>query len=1376
MQISRHSFVLILLATFNLQAGSDGYDRWLAQREALRQDARVARYYTFEDVKDSKSEVKDIKGSGADLLFVPYRDGDKNIDDLEVIEGRVEGKKAVRLDRGYYQGPVFDITNRQFTLSLWFRRQGAGSLESGSKVDEGSIVSAGGWERGWRIATVYDDFNTLRFCLGKAGGCEKAMSDMSIPDNMWQYLAATWDGKEMLVYLNGTLVGKREYAGSYTPAAGKDYLKIGNAGDGTGSVVLDIDEVTIYNRVLSRKDLTGLGRGINPAREILKVADKHVEKGDYESARREYEKLKDMQSVLYGRETGLFNMAESYRLEKNYAAAHRIYGEILSLPGLTLNNRIYGLSRQAALYIEQKDYRSARQLYGEIVKAKGVSGNQVFRAEILEGDSYCLEKRYKQARSVYLRLLKEQESSSYPHENCRLELADRLEALEGLKDGQEAKSAQQKRAEWVNTPNYGIYVSLEGKDSNSGTKERPFATIRRAQEEIREIKKGRGMPEGGIAVFLRGGKYFITESIIFGEEDSGTESAPVVYRSYPGEEARIIGGRELKNFKPLEDPDIKGRLPAEAKDKVWVSNLREAGITEYGNLINRGHGYDFDQTGAMELFYNTRPMQLARWPDEGWVFTKLVTPEGDGGSGETVYQKGRFRYSEERPERWKEEKNIWTVGYFASPWDKVHTQVIDIDKENRVAYLAQDVRQYPGYTSYSLPVRDKKPYYFYNILGEISKPGEFYVDRETGKLYFYPPGEIKGSEIIVSTLSTPAVELREASNMVLFGLTIEGTWKTAIMLNGGRNNLIAGSVIRNTGQYAVSIKEGWQNGVAGCDIYDVGEGGIRITGGDWRKLIPGGHYVENNHIHRFNRFDGGYRSAVRVEGIGQRVSHNLISDSSHNAIYLDFNNHVIEYNEIYDVVSEAKDAGAIYIYGEPKYLANRGNIFRYNFIHHITEHSSAVPYVNPGITGIYIDALNAGMTIVGNIIYRNTGTGIFTHGQDTRVENNIFVDNRLSMNQGNRNYLLRNPGRIKQLEQNVLNIVKYRQPPWATSYPQLRNLIKGGYQTWPKNPAWPRDVFIVRNINTGGQFLKITDELYEDNTIRDNIDGCDPLFVDAENLDFRIRPGSPVYGIAPFEPVPFEEIGLYKDPLRASWPVKKPAAGKYYKPDKMEMLPPERGRFDAIAPVVKTMSYEVKKRVFPITIDGKLGKEEWAGLDKNKAMVSERSVSGKDISAGKSYAWMLYDDRNIYIAVENMDVKNTEKAGITRLFNEIDVEGIYDRHAWWWQRNIDTGPVYIFSGYAGGRFEIMNNFRMPRKILEYLKRVVEYRASMINSENSHWTAEWKIPLAALNIDAVVPDRLRFNIGGPKKDGWFNWNPTGASAWRLDNAGILKFIK
>ena len=1392
-RVMRYFFILLIIAVLNLNAESQGYKEWLAYRELLRQDSSVVRYYTFEDVKDSKSRVADLKNSGNNLVFVPLREGGQTLDDLKLVDGRFPEKKAVRLDRGWYQGPAFYIEGKQFTLSCWFRRQGPGSIASASKADEGAIISVAGWDRGWRIATVYDDSNTLRFCLGQPGGCEKVMSDIAISDNSWHHLGVTWDGKKMLIYFNGTVVGKREYSGRYTPSRSGDVLKLGYAGGAVGSVVLDIDEVVIYNTSLTGQEVRKLGRIVSPANEILGIADNCIKSGDYNGARKEYGKLKGMKSVEYGREIALFNIAESYRLEKDYASAHKTYREIFSLPDLTVYYRIYGLFRQAEVYLEQKDYNNARKLYADIAKTEGAPENHIFNAQLYTGDTYRQERQYTQARNIYVRLLKQQDASSHPHDNYRLELADRLGVLEGLADGQEEKSQRQKRLAWVNSPKEAMYVSLQGNDNNSGTKERPFATIKRAQEEVRKIKAAKGIPRGGIAVYLRGGKYFIDGSIVFeGEQDSGTAESPVVYRSYPGEDVRIIGGKQITGFKPLADPEILRRLPEESRKKVWVADLKEAGINDYGSLQSRGGSFAHNPA-AMELFFNGKPMNLARWPNEGWLqVTDLVDPEGDGKYLGANVQKGRFKYSGDRPKRWTEEKDIWAAGYFNVVWNRIHARVVDIDTESRIVNLAPDLR---GVIGTPISVKKDWPYYFYNVLGELTLPEEFYIDRDTGKLYFYPPDKPVSSEIIVSTLNAPVMEMLDVSNLVLFGLTVECTWRNAIEMKGSRNNLIAGCTIRNTGQYAVVVDGGWRNGVVGCDIYDTGEGGITFTGGNREKLIPSGHYAENNHIQRFNRFDGGYRPALKLTGIGNRVSHNLISDSPHQAIMHNYNNNIIEFNEIYDVVHEAADAGAIYIYGEPRYMLSRGTVTRYNFIHHFTKYSSPVrDLTTHPVIALYNDALNAGMSMIGNIIYMNTSWGGTVNGPDYRLENNIYVDTMEPVYLAHGGRILSSRQKIvsawgfsgiRRWEYDFLEPVNFKQPPWSIRYPQLRDIFK-----LETDLGFPRNTVIERNISAGEsqRFLTISSPRSEEipgaNTIRDNVEVHDPLFVNPEQLDFRLRTGSPVYGMMGFDPIPFEKIGVYEDPLRASWPVKRSAAGKYYAPEGMEILPAERVAVGPLPFTVELVEYGIKRKTSGIKIDGRLEKEEWAGLDRSKAMVIEKIIwphTDKYKKGDRSYVWMSYDDEYLYIGVENMpnpftpDMPESEKH-LSRIHNELVIEGVYGERTWWWQGEIDTGPVYIFSGHSNGRFEVNNNFRMPLKVLKSLIASVGYKAVMINEEDCHWTAEWKIPLAALNINLQDKSVLRFNMGGPKRGGWFAWVPTGGSMWRLDNGGSIKFIK
>ncbi|MCK9266933.1 hypothetical protein M0P98_08730, partial [bacterium] len=280
-------------------------------------------------------------------------------------------------------------------------------------------------------------------------------------------------------------------------------LKLAGTEDETKLILSHIEETDKTEKISTTTE---------KAKTIFKKADDFIKQGKYREALIEYQSIKDTSGIDYMKEISLCNIAKIYRLNKNFANAHKTYNEFLGLPGLTDFYRIYGLFEQAETYLEQKNYVRARQLYALIIKTAGIQKHHVFRATLYTGDSYRQEKKHSQARKIYEELFRQQETSHYPHEGYRLDLRSRLEEIDGLPDGAVEKSLREKRIEWVNRPKYGIYVSLKGSDKNSGTKKKPFASINRAQEEVRKIKD-KGMPKGGIAVYLRGGKYFITESI-----------------------------------------------------------------------------------------------------------------------------------------------------------------------------------------------------------------------------------------------------------------------------------------------------------------------------------------------------------------------------------------------------------------------------------------------------------------------------------------------------------------------------------------------------------------------------------------------------------------------------------------------------------------------------------------------------------------------------------------------------------------------------------------------------------------------------------------------------------------------------------------------
>ena len=73
-----------------------------------------------------------------------------------------------------------------------------------------------------------------------------------------------------------------------------------------------------------------------------------------------------------------------------------------------------------------------------------------------------------------------------------------------------------------------LHVSPAGSDAAPGTRSKPFATLERARDAVRGLKREGKLPRRGITIWLRGGDYFRSQALELAAEDSGTPSAPNV--------------------------------------------------------------------------------------------------------------------------------------------------------------------------------------------------------------------------------------------------------------------------------------------------------------------------------------------------------------------------------------------------------------------------------------------------------------------------------------------------------------------------------------------------------------------------------------------------------------------------------------------------------------------------------------------------------------------------------------------------------------------------------------------------------------------------------------------------------------------------------
>lgn len=714
----------------------------------------------------------------------------------------------------------------------------------------------------------------------------------------------------------------------------------------------------------------------------------------------------------------------------------------------------------------------------------------------------------------------------------------------------------------ISTAAWGVelHVALTGDDANPGTKAKPFATLERARDAIRELKRGAGgLPDGGVMVLVGGGIYSRHTTFHLTAEDSGRPDAPVVYRSLPGEEAVLSGMTEVSGewFAPVTDKTILDRLidPA-SRGRLLSCDLRSHGVTDYGELSRRGHEVsrpEITKLPPAELHIGGERMTRARWPNPNEhhpTFLRGIQKQRRGVVGRTgiadkgptakdadfMHRGGTIRYAFDRPEKWRESDDIWLSGVFTWSWQWSYNRVAAIDVAKREITLCYGERN---------GIEDKYSFdYFFveNLLEEIDVPGEYYLDRKTGMLYLLPPESFASPStgISLSALSTPMVALSQASHVRIQDLVLEGGRSDAITCGGGEQVLIERCEIRNFSGGGVSL-EGRNHGVRGCHIHHVGSFGVGLRGGDFTTLKPGGMFVEHCDIHHFAWLHPVYAPAVGLgyRSVGSRVSHNRIHRGPHVAITVYGNDHLIEGNDIGRVVEEFTDMGAIYT-NLGKWPLERGTIVRHNYFHDIgREHHLQ--------NAIYTDNCTMGWLIEGNVFHRIGGVGEARYSRAVNnnsgsfivTRHNAFIDCTLPYVMGN--YCARpdlHESYRKAWEAYFQNHDLARLPH-AAKYPEVLQFWEEPRQ-YPDSNRFEGNLIYNPTVPLTRRVGSL--EMREGAIVEDGgslrlgnnwVTDADPGFVNTDAGEFRLSSDAEVFRkIMGFAPIPFAAIGPDHDILR----------------------------------------------------------------------------------------------------------------------------------------------------------------------------------------------------------------------------------------------------
>ena len=603
------------------------------------------------------------------------------------------------------------------------------------------------------------------------------------------------------------------------------------------------------------------------------------------------------------------------------------------------------------------------------------------------------------------------------------------------------------------TDHNSVFVSPEGSDQNDGTIKSPFLS---ASKALLEARKSKAIdPDKDIVINFRAGTYRIDETLELDSLLSG-----LCLQAYKDEKVIFSGGISLP-IELIQQSDTIYSIDS-PKGNVWEVDLRDIGVTDFGEIHNVGFSRPYGPSWG-EVFVNNRPMRLAQWPNNSMVAMGEVLDAGSKPSDKDFSNRGGvFHYDSTRVNRWRDEKNPWIGGHFNAGFADDMVRVASIDTLARTITTND-----PTYYGYAHGEAWQK-WYGVNLLSELDTLGEYYIDRDLGKLCFISPTDEDIHTLEFSMLESPFITLSNVSNVTIKGITFTVSRGMGVSLVDCQDVTIDACCFKNLGSLGVAIgmgvepfeglqhevpttpkphiigslqeylyhnstynrQGGKNNSIINCEFSELGAGGISLGGGNRLTLDAGNNRVENCLFYATNRIEKMNRPAVHITGVGNVIRNCEMHSLSSMAILMHGNNHLIEYNYIHDVCLEVEDMGAFYYGRNP---SERGTVLQYNYFENIPTQYSTF--------GIYHDDASCGLIVTGNIFNRaGIVAAYISGGSDNDYTNNMFINCKAGVRLENRlsswgNWLIDEKG----LFQTRLEAVNYQSPPYSVAYPAIVN-------------------------------------------------------------------------------------------------------------------------------------------------------------------------------------------------------------------------------------------------------------------------------------------------------------------------------------------------
>ena len=663
-----------------------------------------------------------------------------------------------------------------------------------------------------------------------------------------------------------------------------------------------------------------------------------------------------------------------------------------------------------------------------------------------------------------------------------------------------------------------IYISPNGNDNASGTKDQPVLTVDRAEELLRSVA-GKNF----VNIIFEDGIYYLPQTIVIGPEYSGSKKYPVIFRAANEGKAIISGGEQLH-----------------LKWESFKNGIYKAEVSEDVSL---------DQ-----LYVNGKRQRMARFPNavEGknvfdtWDLDHTDNPDP-----------ANDPLDEKRIASWSNPTGAYIHAMHKALWGDMHWFVKGKNADGTLNLEGgwQNNRPSPMHPRYRMVE---------NVFEELDVPGEWFYNKDEKILYYYPLQDVN--------LDNAKIEIVRLKHLIEFEGTKENPvryvrlegfvfrhaartfmenkepllrsdWTTyrggAVFVNGAEDCSISDCEFDQVGGNSIFVNNyNRRLTVKSCFIHQSGANGIAFVGDPETVRSPLFRYGKQD-FESMDRTPGpkgdNYPSDCLVDdclitmtgrdekqtaGVQISMSHQITV--SHCSIYDvpragininegTFGGHVIEYCDVFNTVLETGDHGSFNSWGRDRYWTPD-----------IRETAREVEK-QPNLPKLDMLAPN----IIRNSRWR------CDHGWDIDLDdgstwyiitNNLLLNGGLKMREGYDRLAMNNI---------IVNNSLYPHVWYPGSGDVFKNnIVYGAYKPAGMNRGMAADA------HWGAKLDSNLFATHENDRVKFSINGCDehslvgdPLFLDSENGDFRVKDESPALhvGFANFQVI---EFGVVSEKLR----------------------------------------------------------------------------------------------------------------------------------------------------------------------------------------------------------------------------------------------------